>query len=168
MELLLGCGNRRQKLISVNERTHWNDLVTLDADAYCKPDVVWDLELCPWPFQDSEFDEVHAYEVLEHIGAQGDFRAFFDHFAEVFRILKGGGYLAATVPSLKSPWLLAEPSHRRVISRETLTFLDQREYEKQVGKTAMSDFRWYWKGDLRLCWYQTDEENFSFLLQAVK
>jgi len=51
------------------------------------------------------FDEVHAYEVLEHLGRQGDYRSFFATFANIYRVLVPGGLLLATVPSRYSGWL---------------------------------------------------------------
>jgi hypothetical protein len=44
-------------------------------------------------------------------------------------------------------WAWGDPSHRRVINEGSFTFLDQTQYAKQVGKTAMTDFRSLWKGD---------------------
>ena len=91
-ELLLGCGHLRKKRLKQPEQgDEWQNLVTLDVNPACNPDVVHDLNVTPWPFQDEEFDEVHAYEVLEHIGRQGDYKSFFDHFNELYRILKPGG-----------------------------------------------------------------------------
>jgi SAM-dependent methyltransferase len=142
--------------------------VRLDYNAAHAPDVVHDLESLPWPFESDSFDRVHAYEVLEHLGQQGDASSFFAHFGEAYRILKPGGYLAATCPSWKSMWAWGDPSHRRVLTAGSLVFLDQTEYQRQVGKTAMSDFRWLWKGDFELAFGQDDGEAFRFILRAVK
>lgn len=142
--------------------------MTLDHNADHQPDVVHDLEQLPYPFEDETFDEVHAYEVLEHLGRQGDWRTFFAQFAELYRILKPGGFLAATCPSYRSMWAWGDPSHTRVITSGTLAFLDQDEYARQVGRTPMSDFRFIWKGDLETLWVEEDHEALRFVLQAVK
>src|SRR5262245_29516061 len=142
MELLLGCGSDRRRRLVVDGREGWSRLVALDYNRDHRPDVVADLDKTPWPFADEAFDEIHAYEVLEHLGQQGDARSFFAHFGEVYRMLKPGGYLAATCPSWQSSWAWGDPSHRRVITGGSLVFLDQTEYQRQVGKTPMSDFRW--------------------------
>ena len=147
-ELLIGCGNSRVRKIGFDpEQTEFRNLTTIDHDPNCGADVVHDLDCTPWPFEDNSFDEVAAYEVLEHLGRQGDYKAFFRHFGEIYRVLKHGGMLFATVPAWDDVWAWADPSHTRVIAPETLVFLDQTEYVAQVGNTPMTDFRWLWKGD---------------------
>ena len=167
-ELLIGCGNSRVKKLSLTDSHDWQCLTTVDHDPNCGADIVHDLDIAPWPFEDNSFDEVHAMEVLEHLGEQGDFHAFFRHFAEIYRVLKPDGHLIATVPAWDSVWAWADPSHRRVIAPETLVFLDQSEYTRQVGKTAMTDFRWLWKGDFEPVAATVVNGSFQFALRAVK
>jgi len=157
-ELLMGCGHKRDKRIWIpGTPTAWQKLTTLDHDRYCKPDLLCDLHQIPWavlsgsgdPFeahvpeqiQDESFNEVHAYEVLEHLGRQGHVESFFATFNEIGRILKVGGYLAATVPSRYSPWLWGDPGHARVILPQSLVFLSRANYDAQIGNTSMSDYR---------------------------
>jgi len=146
-------------------------MVTADQNPLCHPDVLLNLEEFPYPFKDNEFDEIHAYEVLEHTGQQGDWRFFFDQFTELWRILKPGGYLLATTPAWSSIWTWGDPSHKRVINAGTLVFLSQAEYEKQIGITPMSDFRFYYKADFETR-YLNDKANggetLEFALKAIK
>lgn len=140
-ELLIGCGRDRAKKVTFDGvPAEWQGLVTLDCDAAVEPDVVHDLDALPYPFPDGEFDEIHAYEVLEHCGRQGDWRYFFAQFAEFYRILKPGGHFCATVPMWDSPWAWGDPGHTRVIPKEALIFLNREEYA-QLGRTAMTDYR---------------------------
>ena len=168
MELLIGCGNQRRKKLAFDGDWEWKELVTLDHDPLCGADVTHDLNDLPWPFEDGTFDEVHAYEVLEHIGRQGDYEAFFAHFGEIYRLLKPDGLLCATVPWWQDVWAWADPSHTRLIAPQTLVFLDQSQYAKQVGKTAMTDFRWLWKGDFEPVAAERQDNQFWFALRAVK
>ena len=124
-ELLIGCGSNREKRLSCDGTKTWTSLTTLDFNDHHKPDVVWDLHELPLPFPPEFFDEIHAYEVLEHVGRQGDWRVFFAQFNEFWRILKPGGHLAATCPSWHSPWAWGDPSHTRVLQKENLVFLNQ-------------------------------------------
>ena len=169
-ELLCGSGARKNKQMCLPPHIEWEGLVTLDLNPDCKPDLIWDLEKLPYPFQTESFDEIHAYEVLEHIGDQGDWRTFFAQFTEFHRILKPNGLFFATVPMWNGLWAWSDPSHRRVISEGTLVFLSQAEYERQVGTTAMTDFRHWYKGDFEIAASVKDEINqsFRFILKALK
>ena len=167
-ELLIGCGNSRRKKLTLTEDWDWHGLVTMDHDPNCGADIVHDLDMTPWPVDDDAFDEVHAYEVLEHLGKQGDYKAFFRHFGEIYRILKDGGLLYATVPAWNDVWAWADPSHTRVIAPQTIVFLDQTEYVKQIGKTAMTDFRWLWDGDFEPIAADVVSGCFKFALKAHK
>ena len=142
MELLIGCGHSRTKRIASGLPV-WEKLVTLDINPDAKPDVLCDLEQIELPFKDSIFDELHAYEVLEHVGKQGDWRFFFKQFDEFARVLKPGGHLIATSPPYSSFWVWGDPGHTRYMGPEVYTFLIREEYEKQIGKSAMTDYRRY-------------------------
>lgn len=170
MELLIGCGRERTKRISFDDiPKQWSkDLITLDFDETVNPDVVHDLNITPYPFNDNMFDEIHAYEVLEHFGKQGDYRAFFSQFEELWRILKPQGWLIGTCPNWDSLWAWGDPGHTRVITPQTLAFLSQAEYLKQVGKTAMTDYRFCYTADYELYSFSEDKENWGFAMRAIK
>jgi SAM-dependent methyltransferase len=167
VELLLGCGSRRKKLIDPNG-TGWSNLVTLDINPDHTPDVVWDLTKKPWPFDDNTFEEVHAIEVLEHLGQQGDYKAFFSDFSEIWRVLKPDGVFFGSSPSLDSRWLWGDPGHCRAISPESMTYLCQRAYTEQVGKTAITDYRFCYEADFEPQIFEEKNGTFIYVLQAVK
>lgn len=168
-ELLIGCGSRREKRIALEGREAWEGLTTLDMNKDHKPDQVWDLRNIPLPFRADEFDEIHAYDVLEHIGAQGDWRWFFDQWSDFYRILKPDGLFVGISPGPTSPWRWGDPGHTRIISEECFVFLDQTEYTKQIGKTPMTDYRFAYKADFERMHVQTDQRGMlTFVLQAKK
>jgi hypothetical protein len=174
----------------VPETDRWRKPVTVDINVDCKPDFVMDLNGWPWfthqpqeetelellwrldrtrwRFRDSIFHEIHAYEVLEHLGQQGDTRRFFEHFGELWRILTPGGFLCATVPSRFSPWLWGDPGHRRAILPASLLFLRRPHYDQAVGTSPSSDYRAEFPGDFDIVYSFDNEETHTFVLQAVK
>jgi hypothetical protein len=176
--LMLGAGTRRQFLpvpptrddfwMSTREdETDWQLTCVDNNPAHADTHVLHDLNNMPWPMKDDLYDEAHAYEILEHLGRQGDARAFFDCFYEIWRVLKPGGWLVGTCPRFDSQWAWGDPSHTRVITPGSLLFLDQTEYD-QVGKTPMSDFRGMWRGDFKTVKLIMDNNTMGFWLQAVK
>lgn len=167
MELLIGCGTQRSKKLYREGKKLFDNLVTLDVNEERNPDVVWDLRKHPLPFEDNTFDEIHAYEVLEHLAHQGDFKFFFNEFSEYHRILKPGGLFMATVPHKDSIWALGDPSHKRIIVKENLMFLRQKTYE-EANNTTISDFRNIYKADFNLIWLKENEEQLKFILEAKK
>ena len=124
--------------------------------------------MLPLPFKDSSFDEIHAYEVLEHLGQQGDYKLFFAQFSEFYRILKPNGYMLATCPSRHSVWAWGDPSHTRIVQPESLVFLSQPMYTHNVGKNSMSDFRYIFKDDFEIMFTEDDKDTFRFIIQAIK
>lgn len=170
MDLLLGAGSRRIKhVLAPGEGAAWNDLVTLDINPDHKPDIVWDLTKRPLPFADNTFNTVRAFEVLEHLGQQGDYRAWFDEWSEWWRILKHDGYFIGTSPDCYSRWAWGDPGHTRVVSPEAMTFLDQSEYTRQIGITPMTDYRFIYKADFQPIRLQVNgNRQFTYILQAIK
>lgn len=166
MELLIGCGHSREKRLNLPGDKAWKELVTLDHNADTGCDVVHDLEVFPYPFADKTFDEIHAYEVLEHIGDQGDYKTFFKQFEELHRILKTGGLVLASVPYYESKWAWGDPSHRRIINEGTLSFLEQKAYE-ECASTSRTDFRYCYKADFEIVYLSRNEEQLFFVLKAL-
>lgn len=169
MELLLGAGSSRVKKVYFNDRPQWTELVTVDMCDAHKPDVVWDIQNRPLPFEDDTFDEIHAYDVFEHLSQQGDWEGFFDEWSEWYRMLKPGGLVFAISPHWSSPWVWMDPGHRRAYGPELLTFLDRTEYERQVGVTPMTDYRFVWDGDFEPIHLEVKPNGpFTYVLRAHK
>lgn len=197
-ELLIGCGFRRVKQVNpwkltiepiradVQQFQDWQALTTLDINSECKPDLLCDLDdtsrsLRAGMWKNSTgvdedgvllwnwWDEIHAYEVLEHLGSQGDYRSFFWLFESLYNILKPGGFLVATVPSRYSEGLWSDPGHRRAITPSTLLFLDQ-SYYYDVGTDVRSDYRFVYSGDFARIYSYDNKEygTHSFVLRAMK
>jgi SAM-dependent methyltransferase len=175
----------------VSEEYRWQNVVTVDFNPDCEPDLLIDLSRTIWSLDPpavrrsipeiledldggdlqlraDTFDEIHAYEVFEHIGRSGDYETFFAQFDEIWRMLKPGGFFCATVPSRFSIWAWGDPGHTRIINPATLIFLHRPHYSNALGNTPSSDYRSVFSGDFNILLTSDDEETFSFILQAVK
>jgi SAM-dependent methyltransferase len=95
MRLNIGCGQKRLE-----------NAVNLDISRGVGADVVHDLNNTPWPFAADSFDEVHAYDVLEHV--HDVVRAL----EEIHRISRRGAVLHATVPHFSSANAFTDVTHR--------------------------------------------------------
>ena len=172
MQILLGCGRSRARRVRPEgDDRDFTELVTLDMHPGVGADVVHNLERMPYPFADDSADEIHAYDVLEHLGAQGDWLGLLRQFAELWRILKPGGLICATVPRADSPWAWGDPGHTRVISLETLGFLSQAIYADELdgpNPTNRSDYRPWYRADFDLVGAQALDVQLAFILRAVK
>ena len=143
--LLLGAGNDRRKKVSLTKSAEWEgELTTLDMNPDCGADIVWNLDVRPLPFEDEAFDELAAYDVLEHMGRQGDWRGWFDEMGEYHRLLKPGGLFGIIVPIGSDAF--ADPGHTRFFSANWFFFLCQDFYREMIERgQPVTDYRWYWK-----------------------
>jgi len=80
--------------------------VNLDISADVGADVVHDLNCRPWPFDAGSFDEVHAYDVLEHVDDVAK------TLEEIHRICRPGASLHVTVPHFSSANAFTDVTHR--------------------------------------------------------
>lgn len=167
-QLVLGAGRYKKRRICLAGEDYKN-AVSLDINPDVKPDLVWDLNNRPTPFEDNAFNEIHAYDVLEHVGKQGDWKGFFEEFTEYYRIIKPDGLFFITAPMYDSVWAWSDPGHTRIISKEMFIFLDQDNYENE--ESQMTDYRKYWKGNFKFIKDVTPhgEKNIgAYILKAVK
>ena len=85
MKLNLGCGlDKKQGYINIDIRKEVN------------PDLIWNLENIPYPFESNSIEEIIAKDVLEHF----PFRKVENILKEWFRILKPQGKLYIQTPDL--------------------------------------------------------------------
>lgn len=153
--LLLGSGRDLRKKVIVPDPEWVGELITLDMDPNCGASLLWDLEKRPLPFDDETFAEIHAYDVLEHVGRQGDWRDFFDQFAEFWRLLIPGGTMGIIVPIGSD--LLVDPGHSRFYHAKHFHMLSQAWYDENFARHGGSggDYRWYWKRNFEVMALQT-------------
>ena len=103
--LLLGCGH--------DVRPGW---LNLDLAALPGLDVVHDLDVMPWPFDDGAFDEVECLDILEHL------RELPDAMRELHRITAPGARVHIQGPHFTSSTWPTDPTHRRAFAINTFEF----------------------------------------------
>lgn len=104
-KLNFGCG---EKILS--------GYVNVDIVNIPGVDIVINLEKTPYPFNDEEFDEIYADNVLEHL------EHFIPIMQELHRILKQQGKLIIKVPHFTSHDAWAHPQHTRAFTYESFDF----------------------------------------------
>lgn len=114
--LNIGCGNRILEGAVNHDRTRHRPEV----------DIVHDLNVLPWPWEDGSFDQVVALAVLEHLDID-----LFASLAECHRILAPGGQLVIKLPLQSGYNAYDDPSHRWFF---TLRSLDQFCLETERGR----------------------------------
>jgi len=169
-ELVLGCGrSNRKRMYETGETVYYSkDAVKVDINPDVKPTLVHDLNNMPWPFKDNSFDVIHAYHILEHLGSQGDYKAFLRIFEEIWRILKPNGMLRAIVPRWDSKWAWGDPGHRMVINEGSIVFLSKEKINDNIKKgTSISEYSF--KGDFNIEQAgNLNDNDFGFALRALK
>jgi hypothetical protein len=97
--LNLGCGMKREA-----------DAVNVDRVASITPDVVHDLNQRPWPFDDDSFEEISAFDVVEHLE---DVVATME---EIHRVAAPGCVVRLTVPHFSCSNAFTDITHRHFFS----------------------------------------------------
>jgi SAM-dependent methyltransferase len=91
----VGCGNNK-----------YPGAIGIDINPRTQADVIHDLGVLPYPFDDNEFDEVFSHHVVEHVP---DVMAFI---SELHRITKPGGRIRLVTPHYSNPDWPTDPTHR--------------------------------------------------------
>ena len=113
MKLNMGCGN--------NQIPDW---VNVDKFQACNPDIVEDLEVFPWKFEDNSVSEILFNHSLEHMGATSE--AFLNIMKELYRICKNGAVIQINVPHPRHDNFINDPTHVRIITPEVISLFSKK------------------------------------------
>ena len=100
--LHLGCGYKYKE--------GW---LNVDIEPDCNPDLAYDLNDTPWPFEDNSFWEIYSSHFFEHLRRETWFKAF----KECARVLKVGGEMTMIVPDSSNDVALGFRDHHTVFTQ---------------------------------------------------
>jgi SAM-dependent methyltransferase len=100
----VGCGQNKFK-----------DAIGIDANPRSHADVIHDLGVIPYPFENDQFDLIICRHVIEHVP---DVMAFV---TELHRITKPGGRLKIVTPHYSNPDWATDPTHRNHFNSYSFT-----------------------------------------------
>ena len=95
-------------------------------------DVVHDLNVYPYPFDDNEFEEVRCYHVLEHLND------IIKPLEEIWRITKSGGIIHVEVPSFPGVGAIVDPTHRQFYTYGTFDYFTKESQFYYYSKAKFS------------------------------
>jgi SAM-dependent methyltransferase len=81
-------------------------VVRVDFRENTNPDIVWDLNRFPWPFEDSSFDFIDCTDVLEHLDD------IVHVMEEIHRVGRSGALVQIATPHYSSSNSFTDPTHR--------------------------------------------------------
>ena len=97
--------------------TKWPGSVGLDISADTAADVVHDLDVFPYPIEDSSFDHVLLQDVIEHV------REPIRVMEELVRICRPGARIQLRTPHFSSMLAYGDPTHRHIFGAEAIRTL---------------------------------------------
>ena len=111
-KLNLGCGS-----------SVLDGYINVDKFSYYKPNLIHDLEIIPYPFDENSVDEIILSHVLEHIGQ--DPEIFNKIVKELYRICKNDTLIHIYVPHPNHNDFISDPTHVRPITVLGLQLYDE-------------------------------------------
>ena len=103
----LGCGNKKR-----------SGAIGVDFNERTSADIIHNLNIFPYPFEDSSFDEIYLDNTLEHLD---DVLGVME---EVHRICKPGGIVKVIVPYFRSTWAYIDPTHKHFFTVDSFAYFD--------------------------------------------
>jgi len=120
----LGCGNRKRA-----------GAIGVDSNPRSDADVIHDLNVLPYPFAESSFDEIYLDNVLEHLQ---DVVAVVE---ELYRIAKPNGLVRVIVPYFRARWAFIDPTHRHFFTVQSFSYFDPEHIHCKLYDYSTARFR---------------------------
>ncbi len=92
------------------------ECVNVDLVASTKPDIVHNLDVFPWPLPSDHFEEVRAYDVVEHLDN------IISVMEEIHRVCRKRAKLKITVPHYSCANAFTDITHRHYFSVNSFNY----------------------------------------------
>jgi predicted SAM-dependent methyltransferase len=137
-KLNMGCGFNKLD-------GYWN----VDVEKKCNPDEVINLEETPWPYDDNFFEQIYAYNILEHLGNTP--QIFTNVMKEMYRVSQHGAIWNIQVPHHRCDLYWDDYTHVRVLTPKTFRMFDQQfNFQTIERKLSESTFGLYHNIDIEI------------------
>lgn len=105
--------------------------VNVDMFPRANPDLVHNLEVCPWPIDSNSASYILFNHSLEHMGK--DSETFFNIIKETYRISKPEALIQINVPHPRHNDFINDPTHVRIITPEILDLFSLRKNQEWIA-----------------------------------
>jgi len=120
----IGCGNRKR-----------DGAIGIDINPRSQADIIHDLNITPYPFEESTFDEIYIDNVLEHL------HDVIKTLEEIHRIGKPNALVKIIVPYFRSRWACIDPTHRHFFSVDSMSYFDPDHIHCQLYDYSLVRFK---------------------------
>lgn len=120
----VGCGNRKH-----------DGAIGIDINSNTCADVIHDLNIIPYPFQDSTFDELYIDNVIEHLD---DVVKIME---ELHRLGKPGALIKIDVPYFRARWAFIDPTHKHFFTMESFSYFDPEHVHNKLFPYSSKKFK---------------------------
>ena len=111
-----GCGNSKHP-----------EAIGVDSNPRTQADVIHNMDVFPYPFEDNYADHIICHNVLEHVDD------FISVMGEIWRIAKPDCTIEISGPFMSSVNYYSDPTHRRAFTSRSFDYFvkdsDAREYD---------------------------------------
>jgi hypothetical protein len=125
MKLYLGCGHKSLA-----------GYIRVDLEPNPESEIVHDLNVLPWPWEDGSVRMMAAEDVVEHLKL-----SLIEFCNEAWRVLRPGGELFVRTPHHNGVDSWIDPTHRWHLHEQSFAYFDP---DAQLGKTHShcTPFKW--------------------------
>jgi hypothetical protein len=112
MKINLGCGSNKE-----------DGYINIDRHEMFTPDIIHDLEVIPYPFENNSIEEIRAFNIIEHLGQTVD--AYLNIWKEFYRICQNNAIIKIIAPHPRHDNFINDPTHIRPITPQSLNLFSK-------------------------------------------